>query len=88
MDKSESIAVIRPSEKLEILYQDEFYLAVNKPSGLLVHRSPISRSEKRFALQIVRNQAVNRENMAADLVAYDLEGKAFFTSRDGASMNK
>ena len=56
MDKSESIAVIRPSEKLEILYQDEFYLAVNKPSGLLVHRSPISRSEKRFALQIVRNQ--------------------------------
>ena len=56
MDKSESIAVIRPSEKLEILYQDEFYLAVNKPSGLLVHRSPISKSEKRFALQIVRNQ--------------------------------
>lgn len=56
MEKSESIAVIRPSEKLEILFQDKYYLAVNKPSGLLVHRSPISKSEKRFALQIVRNQ--------------------------------
>lgn len=43
-------------EKLEILYQDKYYLAVNKPSGLLVHRSPIARNEKRFALQIVRNQ--------------------------------
>ncbi|WP_062269065.1 tRNA pseudouridine(65) synthase TruC [Endozoicomonas arenosclerae] len=44
------------SETLEILYQDESLVAVNKPSGLLVHRSMIDRSETRFALQIVRNQ--------------------------------
>ncbi|MRI31391.1 tRNA pseudouridine(65) synthase TruC [Endozoicomonas sp. OPT23] len=44
------------AETLEILYQDEYLVAVNKPSGLLVHRSMIDRNETRFALQIVRNQ--------------------------------
>ena len=43
-------------EVLEILYQDEYLIAVNKPSGLLVHKSPIDRHETRFALQIVRDQ--------------------------------
>ncbi len=43
-------------ETLEILYQDEHLIAVNKPSGLLVHRSMIDRHETRFALQIVRDQ--------------------------------
>ncbi len=43
-------------EQLEILYIDEHLVAVNKPSGLLVHRSPIDRRETRFALQIVRDQ--------------------------------
>ena len=41
---------------LPILYQDEHLVAVHKPSGLLVHRSPIDRQETRFALQTVRNQ--------------------------------
>ncbi len=44
------------SETLEVLYQDEFLIAFNKPSGLLVHKSPIDKSETRFALQIVRDQ--------------------------------
>lgn len=44
------------SEKLEILYEDVFLIAVNKPSGLLVHKSPIDKHETRFALQIVRDQ--------------------------------
>jgi tRNA pseudouridine65 synthase len=43
-------------ETLEILYQDEYLIAVNKPSGLLVHKSPIDKHETRFALQIVRDQ--------------------------------
>ncbi|WP_422136023.1 tRNA pseudouridine(65) synthase TruC [Endozoicomonas sp. ALD040] len=43
-------------ETLEIIYQDHWLVAVNKPSGLLVHRSMIDRNETRFALQIVRNQ--------------------------------
>jgi tRNA pseudouridine65 synthase len=43
-------------ETLPLLYQDERLVIVNKPSGLLVHRSPIDRHETRFALQIVRDQ--------------------------------
>ena len=41
---------------LEILYQDEHLVAVNKPSGLLVHRSMIDRHETEFAMQTVRDQ--------------------------------
>jgi len=41
---------------LEILYQDEYYIAINKPTGLLVHRSPIDRDEIRFAIQMLRDQ--------------------------------
>ncbi|MBT0663315.1 tRNA pseudouridine(65) synthase TruC [Geobacter pelophilus] len=47
-------------ECLEVLYQDDYLVAVNKPSGLLVHRSPIDRHETRFALQTVRNQTGRR----------------------------
>ena len=45
--------VIHP---LEILYQDEYLVAINKPSGLLVHKSPIDKHETQFALQLVRDQ--------------------------------
>jgi tRNA pseudouridine65 synthase len=41
---------------LDIIFQDEFMVAIDKPSGLLVHRSPIDRHEKRFALQLLRDQ--------------------------------
>ena len=41
---------------LEILYQDEWLVAVNKPAGLLVHRSQIDRFETRFAMQMLRDQ--------------------------------
>jgi tRNA pseudouridine65 synthase len=41
---------------LEILYQDDYVVAVNKPSGLLVHKSLIDKHETRFALQLVRDQ--------------------------------
>ncbi|WP_188109219.1 tRNA pseudouridine(65) synthase TruC [Sulfurimonas crateris] len=41
---------------LEILYRDEYLVAINKPSGLLVHRSPIDRHETEFAVQILRDQ--------------------------------
>lgn len=41
---------------LEILYQDDFLVVINKPSGLLVHKSPIDKRETEFALQLVRDQ--------------------------------
>ncbi|RIX45664.1 MAG: tRNA pseudouridine(65) synthase TruC [Rhodocyclales bacterium GT-UBC] len=44
------------AETLPILYRDEHIVVVDKPSGLLVHRSEIDRHETRFAIQIVRDQ--------------------------------
>lgn len=41
---------------LEILYRDEHLVAINKPSGLLVHRSLIDRHETQFAIQQTRDQ--------------------------------
>ena len=43
-------------EQLDIIYQDQHLVAVNKPSGLLVHKSFIDRHETRFALQMLRDQ--------------------------------
>lgn len=44
------------AEILSILYHDENFVAINKPSGLLVHRSAIDRHETRLAVQILRDQ--------------------------------
>lgn len=41
---------------LEIVYQDEHIIAINKPHGLLVHRSKIANDATEFALQILRDQ--------------------------------
>ena len=43
-------------ERLEIIYQDEYIVAINKPSNLLVHRSWIDKDETRFAIQMLRDQ--------------------------------
>jgi tRNA pseudouridine65 synthase len=45
---------------LEVVYRDESLVAINKPSGLLVHRSPVDRHETRFALQLLRDQLGQR----------------------------
>lgn len=41
---------------LEIVYQDDHLIAINKPHGLLVHRSSIANDAKEFALQMLRDQ--------------------------------
>lgn len=41
---------------LEILFQDEHLVAINKPHGLLVHRTKIANDADEFALQILRDQ--------------------------------
>lgn len=45
---------------LPILYMDDHLAVVNKPSGLLVHRSMIDRHERRFAVQMLRDQLDRR----------------------------
>ncbi|KFZ31700.1 pseudouridine synthase [Pseudidiomarina salinarum] len=42
--------------ELPILLQDDYLVAIDKPSGLLVHRSWIAKQETEFALQQVRDQ--------------------------------
>ena len=42
--------------ELEILFQDEYLVAINKPHGLLVHRSKIANDANEFAVQILRDQ--------------------------------
>ena len=42
--------------ELEILYQDDYIVCINKPSGLLVHKSMIDRHEIYFAMKILRDQ--------------------------------
>jgi tRNA pseudouridine65 synthase len=44
---------------LHIIYQDDDLIAINKPHGLLVHRSSIAHDATEFALQMLRDQ-INR----------------------------
>lgn len=41
---------------LEILYQDQDLVAINKPHGLLVHRTKIARDASEFSIQLLRDQ--------------------------------
>lgn len=41
---------------LTILFEDDFFVAVDKPRGLLVHRSDIDKHETQFLLQQLRDQ--------------------------------
>lgn len=45
---------------LDILYRDDHLIAIHKPSGLLVHRSPIAAQDERFAVQLLRDQIGQR----------------------------
>ncbi len=41
---------------LPILYQDAHLIAIDKPAGLLVHRTGLDAGETRFAVQLLREQ--------------------------------
>lgn len=41
---------------LPILYRDDWLVVIDKPAGLLVHRSPVDARETRFAVQMLRDQ--------------------------------
>jgi len=42
--------------ELEILYKDDYLVCINKPSGLLVHKSMIDRHEIYYAMKMLRDQ--------------------------------
>lgn len=43
-------------EPLDILFESEDLIAINKPQGLLVHRTRIAKDATEFALQMLRDQ--------------------------------
>lgn len=42
--------------KIEIIYEDDYIVAINKPAGLLVHRTKLAKDVKAYAVQILRDQ--------------------------------
>lgn len=46
--------------ELEIVYQDDYLVAINKPHGLLVHKTGIAADVKVFAIQTLRDQIGQR----------------------------
>ena len=43
------------ANQIDIIYEDEFLVAINKEAGLLVHRSWLDKGETRFAMQLTRD---------------------------------
>ncbi|MFC4210635.1 pseudouridine synthase [Pedobacter lithocola] len=69
---------------LEIIYEDEHLIAINKPHGLLVHQSSIARDAIEFALQMLRDQVgkkvspvhrLDRKTSGILLFAFDKESE-------------
>jgi len=46
---------IEDKNTFELLYEDDRYVVINKPCGIMVHRTKIS-EDTRFVLQLLRNQ--------------------------------
>lgn len=55
-DPSEPRSACEFPPKLTILYRDADLIAIDKPAGLLVHRSAVDRHATEFALQRLRDQ--------------------------------
>ena len=45
---------------LEVVYEDDNLIAINKPHDLLVHRSKMAKDARVFALQLLRDQIGQR----------------------------
>jgi tRNA pseudouridine65 synthase len=45
---------------IEILFQDDYFVAINKPCGLLTHRTALAKHEDTAALQVLRDQLDKR----------------------------
>jgi len=74
-----------PGATLAILHQDDTVVVVNKPSGLLVHRSPVDRHETRFAVQLLRDQLGRRVYPVHRLDKGTSGALAFALDRDTAT---
>ena len=71
-------------EQLPVLFRDDTLVVVHKPSGLLVHRSLIDRHERRFAVQILRDQLGQRVHPVHRLDKGTSGALVFALDRDAA----
>ena len=69
---------------LEIVFENEELIAINKPHGLLVHRTSIAKDAKEFALQKLRDQIGLQVNPAHRLDR-KTSGVLLFTKSRAAS---
>ena len=53
MSSAEPFVLTAP---LTILYQDDYIVAMDKPAGMLVHRSFLDKHETVFVMQTLRDQ--------------------------------
>ena len=65
----------RHEPPLTILYRDAHLIAIDKPPGLLVHRSNIDRHETRFAIQILRER--KSDLVLSDMAMKPMDGLEF-----------
>ena len=77
-------------EEIEILYRDENYIAVNKPAGLAVHRSRMTRDQRHFLVPVVRDlvgrlvypvHRLDRPTGGVILLAFDSEATRLMSKR-------
>ncbi len=47
-------------EPLEVIFENDELVAINKPHGLLVHRTPMAKDATEFAVQLLRDQIGQR----------------------------
>lgn len=76
---------------LEILFEDDHYIAINKPAGLLVHRTKIAKTDDpQFAMQMLRDQIgqwvyplhrIDRPTSGILLFAKSSENASLFTTQ-------
>ena len=52
----ETIEMEAAAPEIEVLFEDEYLVAIHKPAGLLVHRSYLARKERFFAMQLTRDK--------------------------------
>ena len=73
-------------EKLEIIYIDDFLVAINKPAGLLVHRTDLHRFATEFVVQILRDQ-LNMHVYPIHRLDKPTSGKLYIDNTDVSTLN-
>lgn len=72
--------------EIDIIYEDEDLIAINKPHGLLVHRTRIANDADKFALQLVRD-TINKKVYPAHRIDRKTSGVLLFTKSKEVLIN-